>query len=84
MKNQQLRNLSALGTAGALKPGVRGIFGPKFRETIMKKVRELTESDEPIGIIISRGDRKETRPIFSAYIWGPAPEPLADTTTKVA
>ena len=50
----------------------------------MKKVRDLTESDEPIGIIISRGDRKEARPIFAAYIWGPAPEPLADTTTKVA
>ena len=84
MKNQQLRNLTALGTVSALKPGVRNISGPKFRETTMKKVRELTESDEPIGIIISRGDRKEARPIFSAYIWGPAPEPLADTTTKVA
>jgi hypothetical protein len=50
----------------------------------MKKVREIIESDEPIGIIISRGDRKEVPPIFSAYIWGPAPEPVADKTTKVA
>jgi hypothetical protein len=50
----------------------------------MKTVREITENDEPIGIIISRGDRTETRPVFSAYIWGPAPEPVADTTTKVA
>jgi hypothetical protein len=55
-------------------------------ETTMKKVREreVSESEEPLGIIISRGDRKEQRPIFSAYIWGPAPEPVADTTTKVA
>jgi hypothetical protein len=50
----------------------------------MKKVRETTDSEEPIGIIISRGDRKETPPIFSAYIWGPAPEPLPKATTKVA
>ena len=84
MKNQQLRNLKGLGTRSAFSLGVRNIIGPTFRETTMKKVRELTESDEPIGIIISRGDRKETRPIFAAYIWGPAPEPLADTTTKVA
>jgi len=84
MKHQQLRNLTALGTMSAFKPGVRSTFGPQFRETTMKKVRDLTESDEPIGIIISRGDRKEARPIFAAYIWGPAPEPLADTTTKVA
>ncbi|HEX6574365.1 MAG TPA: hypothetical protein VF042_05285 [Gemmatimonadaceae bacterium] len=50
----------------------------------MKKIREITESEEPIGIIISRGDRTETRPVFSAYIWGPAPEPVTDKTTKVA
>jgi hypothetical protein len=50
----------------------------------MKKVREIIESDEPIGIIISRGDRKEARPIFSAYIWGPAPDPAPEATTKVA
>jgi len=50
----------------------------------MKKVREITESDEPIGIIISRGSRKEIPPIFTAYIWGPAPDPVPDATTKVA
>jgi len=49
----------------------------------MKKVRETPESDEPIGIVISRGDRTEKRPIFSAYIWGPAPEPATEVT-KVA
>jgi len=50
----------------------------------MKKVREVTEVEEPLGIIISRGDRAEQRPIFSAYIWGPAPEPIAEATSKVA
>jgi hypothetical protein len=67
-----------------LKRRARYDIGPVHSETTMKKVREITESEEPIGIIISRGDRKEARPIFSAYIWGPAPEPVADTTTKVA
>ncbi|MEO6591885.1 MAG: hypothetical protein ABIO52_06175 [Gemmatimonadaceae bacterium] len=50
----------------------------------MKKIRVVTESEEPIGIIISRGDRAEQRPIISAYIWGPAPEPDAEPTSKVA
>ena len=50
----------------------------------MKKVREITESQEPLGIIISRGDRVEQRPIFSAYIWSPAPEPAVEVTSKVA
>jgi hypothetical protein len=50
----------------------------------MKKVREVPESEEPIGIIISRGDRTEQKPIFSAYIWGPAPEPVLEPSTKVA
>lgn len=51
----------------------------------MKKVPEVsTEIPEPLGIIISRGDRAEQRPIFSAYIWGPAPEPVVEATSKVA
>lgn len=50
----------------------------------MKKIREVIESEEPVGIIISRGDRAEQRPIFSAYIWGPAPDPDTEKTAKVA
>lgn len=50
----------------------------------MKKIRDLPEIDEPIGIIISRGDRAETRPVVSAYVWGPAPEPVTEGATKVA
>jgi len=50
----------------------------------MKKIREITDSEEPLGIIISRGDRAEQRPIFTGYIWGPAPEPDEEKTAKVA
>ena len=32
-------------------------------------------SAEPMGIVISRGDRAEPAPMFWAYVWGPAPEP---------
>ena len=45
----------------------------KVRE-LMKKDRKEIESSEPLGIIISRGDRTEPTPMFSAYIWGPVPE----------
>ena len=32
-------------------------------------------SEEPLGIIISRGRREEPVPTFSAFVWGPpAPE----------
>ncbi|MBA3403432.1 MAG: hypothetical protein H0U13_01925 [Gemmatimonadaceae bacterium] len=42
--------------------------------------------DEPIGIVISSGDRGEVRSVFSAYIWGPAPEtaPAPAPASKVA
>lgn len=49
-----------------------------------KKIRESGERDEPIGIIISRGDRAEPLPVISAYVWGPAPEILAKVVSKVA
>lgn len=42
----------------------------------MKKNPETVEHTEPIGIIISSGERGEQPTVFSAYIWGPAPEPL--------
>jgi hypothetical protein len=50
----------------------------------MKKIREPQVADEPIGIVISAGDRTEKRPVFSAYIWGPAPEPVVDANPKAA
>lgn len=54
----------------------------------MKKDRKEIGSTEPFGIIISRGDRTEPIPVFSAYIWGPAPEPViksvAESATRAA
>jgi hypothetical protein len=50
----------------------------------MKKKAEPVETLEPIGIIISNGERGEKPTVFSAYIWGPAPEPNSDPATKAA
>ena len=49
----------------------------------MTKNPDTKRSDEPLGIIISSGSRDEPTPIFSTYIWGPAPEP-ADSASKAA
>jgi hypothetical protein len=40
-----------------------------------KKRRE----QEPIGIVIADWPVRETQPVFSAYVWGPAPEPTSGT-----
>jgi len=50
----------------------------------MKKSPTTVEHTEPIGIIISSGERVEQPPVFSAYIWGPAPEPTLDPASKAA
>ena len=76
--------MRSAGTESAFLRRARYVCELEYSENTMKKVREITDSEEPIGIIISRGDRKEARPVFSAYIWGPAPEPVVETTTKVA
>jgi hypothetical protein len=50
----------------------------------MKKNRQPEEQPEPLGIIISNGDRAEYPTVFSAYIWGPAPEPTLDPASRAA
>ena len=53
----------------------------------MKKDRKETElnTSEPLGIIISRGDKTEPTPVFSAYIWGPVPDDApADSAHRAA
>lgn len=50
----------------------------------MKAARETRLTDEPIGIVISRGKRDEPAPAFSAYVWGPAPEDGVSADTKAA
>jgi hypothetical protein len=41
----------------------------------------LSEVTEPVGIVISRGNRDEPTPSVFAYVWGPAPEDEADLAT---
>jgi hypothetical protein len=53
-------------------------------ESRMKKDRKEVASSEPIGIIISRGDKTEPTPVFSAYIWGPVPDAAQDSATRAA
>lgn len=50
----------------------------------MKKDRKEIVSSEPLGIIISRGDKTEPTPVFSAYIWGPVPDAATDPATRAA
>lgn len=37
-------------------------------------ISQVTLDDEPMGIVISGGNRAEATPRFSAYVWGPVPE----------
>lgn len=81
MKTQRLKRFPLRGTGSAFG-NVR--HARPNTEHNMKKIREVSDTDEPLGIIISRGDRAEQRPVFAAYIWGPAPEPVVEPVNKVA
>jgi hypothetical protein len=43
-----------------------------------------SSEEEPVGIVISRGSRSEPAPRFTAYVWGPAPEPDTEPDTRAA
>ena len=47
----------------------------------MDCLRRVETEDEPVGIIISRGNRQEETPRFSAYVWGPVPSSEIDEQT---
>jgi hypothetical protein len=53
-------------------------------ERFMKKDRKDTNSSEPMGIVISRGDKTEPTPVFAAYIWAPAPDDAEEPETRAA
>ena len=40
---------------------------------LKKRSKKETER-EPMGIVISGGRVSDAPPVFSAYVWGPAPE----------
>ena len=46
--------------------------------------RRDSADNEPVGIVISRGSRADAEPKFSAYVWGPAPEPVNEGASKAA
>ena len=50
----------------------------------MKQIRQTIEVQEPIGIVIANGARREVTPRFAAYVWGPAPTDDAEEAHKAA
>lgn len=50
----------------------------------MKADRKTTRELEPVGIVISQGWEEEKPPVYSAYVWGPAPEDGAGKGKPVA
>jgi hypothetical protein len=51
----------------------------------MMTTHKTNSTDEPVGIVISRGKRDEPAPAFWAYVWGPVPETeLPPTESKAA
>ena len=52
---------------------------------MIKRMKKDESPQEPLGIIISAGDRREPEPRFSAFVWGPVPDGELETaTTKAA
>lgn len=49
----------------------------------MKQTVQLF-SDEPVGIVISRGRESNPTPRFSAYVWAPGPDDELETQVKPA
>lgn len=45
----------------------------------MKAKSTTATEQEPMGIVISGGSRKEELPTFYAYVWGPDPETPEET-----
>ena len=43
----------------------------------MEHIRQMRDVEEPIGIVIADGARREVTPRFAAFVWAPAPEPAA-------
>ncbi len=50
----------------------------------MKAERKVGKELEPVGIVISQGWQEEKPSVFSAYVWGPAPEDGAGKGKPVA
>lgn len=53
---------------------LRTFRGQTFSSDNYMKHEVHTMSDEPVGIVISRGWEPEPAPRFSAYVWAPWPD----------
>jgi hypothetical protein len=49
----------------------------------MPQRQQPTDQQEPVGIVISSGNRVEDNPLFTAYVWGPVPETELPTSKKM-
>lgn len=43
----------------------------------MKQIRQSTDVQDAIGIVISDGARHEVTPRFAAFVWAPSEEPAS-------
>jgi hypothetical protein len=50
----------------------------------MKAERKTPKETEPVGIVISHEWPDEKPTVFSAYVWGPAPDDPAGSGKPVA
>lgn len=54
----------------------------RSQKAVVQPAAATTTMDaEPVGIVISRGDREQPVPAFWAYVWGAAPK-VAKRTRK--
>lgn len=44
--------------------------------------KEMPLPAEPLGIVISNGDREDPAPVFSAYVWGAVPDSAQPVVKK--
>jgi len=45
--------------------------------------KPVVNEEEPMGIVISRGNRAEEAPRFAAYVWGPVPDAEVEPTGEM-
>ena len=82
---QRLAIYRCAGLNGALKELPPPVPGANLSAvTTIMKHEVQTMSDEPVGIVISRGWEPETAPRFSAYVWAPWPDDDLEPEVVVA
>lgn len=67
-----------------LPPTVPGVLFCPQQTYHMKQDDSFSQTDEPVGIVISSGWEQETAPRFSAYMWAPGPEDEIDLVVQPA